>query len=67
MDEAAIYSTLQGVFNDVFMDEVTLTPGLSAGDVAGWDSFTILQLFAKDVINTSRLRARNGRERVSRP
>ena len=39
-EQAKIYADLTEIFNDVFMrDDMSLTPQLSASDVAGWDSF----------------------------
>ena len=40
MTESEIYAALDEIFRDVFLrDDIALTPELSAGDVAGWDSF----------------------------
>ena len=40
MTEGEIYAALDEIFRDVFLrDDITLTPELSAKDVAGWDSF----------------------------
>jgi acyl carrier protein len=40
MTESEIYAALDEIFRDVFLrDDIALTPGLSAKDVAGWDSF----------------------------
>jgi acyl carrier protein len=45
MDEAAIYTRLAGVFEDVFDEEsIKLTPELSAKDVEDWDSLTHIRL-----------------------
>jgi acyl carrier protein len=45
MTEADIYQGLQGVFNKVFRrEDIKLTPGLSAKDVPGWDSFRFVSL-----------------------
>jgi acyl carrier protein len=44
MDEAQIYARLTGIFKDVFDDEITVTPELSAKDVDGWDSLTHIRL-----------------------
>jgi acyl carrier protein len=39
MTEAEIYATLTQVFRDVFDDdEIVLSPGTTAEDIAGWDS-----------------------------
>ena len=44
-DQAKIYTDLTEIFNDVFMrDDMTLTPELSAKDVAGWDSFKQIEI-----------------------
>ena len=44
-DQTAIYAALTEIFNDVFMrDDMTLTPELSAKDVAGWDSFKQIEI-----------------------
>jgi acyl carrier protein len=44
-DEAAIYTALTEIFNDVFMrDDMHLTPSLSAKDVEGWDSFKQIEI-----------------------
>jgi acyl carrier protein len=45
MPPAEIYSTLQGIFQDVFdRDDLVLTPEMSAADVAGWDSFKQIEI-----------------------
>jgi len=44
MDEAQTYAQLTGIFKDVFDDEITVTPELSAKDVDGWDSLTHIRL-----------------------
>jgi len=45
MDEAQIYSRLNGIFEDVFDDDsIQVTPELSAKDVDGWDSLTHIRL-----------------------
>jgi acyl carrier protein len=36
---AEIYAILTAVFAEVFGRDIVLFPGLSAGQVAGWDSF----------------------------
>ena len=44
-DQAKIYADLTEIFNDVFMrDDMSLTPQLSASDVAGWDSFKQIEI-----------------------
>jgi acyl carrier protein len=43
--ESAIYSKLTEIFSDVFMrDDIELTPGLTAKDVEGWDSFKQIEI-----------------------
>ena len=45
MTEQEIYAALSEVFGDVFLrDDLTLTPGLSAKDVPGWDSFKQIEI-----------------------
>lgn len=44
MDEAQTYARLTGIFKDIFDDEITVTPELSAKDVDGWDSLTHIRL-----------------------
>jgi len=45
MDEPQIYARLKEIFEDVFdEDSMTITPELSAKDVAGWDSLTHIRL-----------------------
>ena len=45
MDEPQIYARLTEIFEDVFdEDSMTITPELSAKDVAGWDSLTHIRL-----------------------
>jgi acyl carrier protein len=39
-----IYAKLNEVFRDVFEDEITVVPELSAKDVDEWDSLTHLRL-----------------------
>jgi acyl carrier protein len=44
-EQAAIYTTLTEIFNDVFMrDDMNLTPLLTARDVPGWDSFKQIEI-----------------------
>jgi acyl carrier protein len=44
-DETQIYADLTEIFKEVFgSDEMTLTPTLSAKDVAGWDSFKQIEI-----------------------
>jgi acyl carrier protein len=42
MQNDEIYEKLQGIFNDLFIDEVKVRPDLSASEVDEWDS--ILQI-----------------------
>jgi len=43
--QEAIYVALTEIFNDVFMvDDMKLTPPLSAKDVSGWDSFKQIEI-----------------------
>ncbi len=43
--EAQIYSDLNEIFADVFMrDDIKLSPGLTAKDVNGWDSFKQIEI-----------------------
>ena len=45
MTEADIYAALGEIFSEVFLrDDLALTPGLSAKDVAGWDSFKQIEI-----------------------
>jgi acyl carrier protein len=44
-DETGIYADLTEIFCEVFgVDEMALTPGLSAKDVDGWDSFKQIEI-----------------------
>ncbi len=44
MNQAEVIARLQSVFDDVFLEPVTLTPALSAKDVPEWDSLTHISL-----------------------
>ena len=45
MPEAEIYAALEDIFHDVFLrDDIKLTPGMTAKDVAGWDSFKQIEI-----------------------
>ena len=45
MDEQQIYARLTGIFADVFdMDDMVVTPTLTAKDVDGWDSLNHIRL-----------------------
>ena len=44
-DTTEIYEKLSVIFRDVFEDEtLSVKPGLTADDIAGWDSLTNLRL-----------------------
>jgi acyl carrier protein len=44
MNTDDIYKRLQRIFDNVFMEEVRVTPELSANDVDEWDSVTHVSL-----------------------
>lgn len=44
MTKDEIYGKLQVIFDNVFMDEVKVTPELAAKDVEEWDSVTHVSL-----------------------
>jgi len=44
MDEAQIYTRLATIFEEVFDEEITVAPALSAKDVDGWDSLSHIRL-----------------------
>jgi acyl carrier protein len=44
MDETQIYARLTEIFENVFHEEITVTPELSAKDVDGWDSLSHIRL-----------------------
>ena len=44
MTKDEIYQQLQGIFDNVFMEEVKLTPELAAKDVEEWDSLSHVSL-----------------------
>jgi acyl carrier protein len=45
MTEPEIYAALTEIFHDVFMrDDLVLSPSLSAKEVAGWDSFKMIEI-----------------------
>jgi acyl carrier protein len=44
MTKDEIYAKLQAIFDNVFMEEVTVTPELAAKDVEEWDSVTHVSL-----------------------
>ena len=44
MNQTEVMSKLQEVFDNVFLDKVTLTPTLNAKDVPEWDSLMQISL-----------------------
>ena len=44
MTQTEILAKMQTVFDDVFLDDVTVTPELSANDVEEWDSLLQISL-----------------------
>ena len=44
MNQSEIIARLQGIFDDLFLEPVVLTPTLSAKDVPEWDSLTHISL-----------------------
>lgn len=44
VDETRVYDEMAKIFADVFEREIALSPGLSAKDVAGWDSFKQIEI-----------------------
>lgn len=44
MQQDAIYAKLSDVFEEVFDEEIELSPELTAEDVDGWDSITHIRL-----------------------
>ncbi len=45
MKNSEVYEQLTEIFRDIFMrDDITLTPQLTAADVAGWDSFKQIEI-----------------------
>lgn len=44
MPSEKLFQKLQSVFDDVFVNDIKVTPSLSANDVAEWDSFTHISL-----------------------
>jgi acyl carrier protein len=44
MEPAQVMDKLQGIFDKVFMEKVTVTPELCAQDVGEWDSLTHINL-----------------------
>ena len=44
MTQTEIIKRLQNIFDDIFLEPVTLSPDTSAGDVNEWDSLTHISL-----------------------
>jgi acyl carrier protein len=44
MTQADVIAKLQTIFDDVFLEPVTVTPALTAKDVPEWDSLTHISL-----------------------
>ncbi len=44
LDEEAVYARLSTIFDEIFDAEIDLTPGTTAQDVEGWDSFAHINL-----------------------
>jgi acyl carrier protein len=44
MSHQRVYSQIQEIFNDVFLDDVVVSPELSAKDVDEWDSMLHITL-----------------------
>ncbi len=44
MKKDQIFKDLQNIFDNVFLDDIMLTPELSADDIADWDSLTHITL-----------------------
>lgn len=44
MNKEEALAELQNIFDDIFLDEVTVTPELSANDVEEWDSLLHISL-----------------------
>ena len=44
MNQTEVITKLQGIFDNLFLEPVTLTPSLSAKDVPEWDSLTHISL-----------------------
>jgi acyl carrier protein len=44
MTKAEVLTKLQQIFDDIFIEPVTVTEGLSADDVAEWDSLVHISL-----------------------
>jgi len=44
MNQTDVLAKLQTIFDDIFLEPVTVTPTLSAKEVAEWDSLTHISL-----------------------
>ena len=44
VERTEILARLQSIFDDVFLEEITVTPELSAKDVEEWDSLSHISL-----------------------
>jgi len=44
MNQAEVIAKIQGIFDNLFLEPVTLTPAISAKDVPEWDSLTHISL-----------------------
>lgn len=44
MTEAQVIEGLNGIFRDVFLRDIKLTPALTAKDVDGWDSMKQIEI-----------------------
>ena len=44
MNQTDVIAKLQTIFDDIFLEPVTVTPTLSAKEVAEWDSLTHISL-----------------------
>ena len=44
MNQAEVLAKLQSIFDDLFLEPVTMTPALSAKDVPEWDSLMHISL-----------------------
>lgn len=44
LDRTEVLTRLQTIFDELFLDEVTVTPELSANDVEEWDSLLHISL-----------------------
>lgn len=65
MNQTEIITRLQGVFDNIFLEKVELTPELSAKDVEEWDSLLQISLVVA-VEKTFGVRFRVGEVEVTR-